>query len=65
MVSDKEMEMERMKREERFREVVKIWCEFLDEKDQFKYRNGGVWEMIDGDLRLERRQVGESRIGSN
>ena len=36
------------------REVIKIWCEVLDRKDKSKYRNGGVWEMINGDPRMEK-----------
>ena len=62
MVSDKGFGMQRMVREECFREVIKIWFEFLDGKDQFKYSNGGVWEMIDGDPRLKQRQGGENRM---
>ena len=30
------------------REVIKIWCEFLGGKDKFKYRDGGIWEVING-----------------
>ena len=48
MVSDKGFVMEKMVGKEWSREVIKIWCEFLDGKNKSKCRNGGVWEMING-----------------
>ena len=62
MVSDKGFVMQKMVGKEWSREVIKIWCEFLGGKDQFKCRNGGIWEVINGDPKMKRRQVGENRI---
>jgi hypothetical protein len=59
MVSDKGFVMEKMVGKEWSREVIKIWCEVLDGKDKSKYRNGGVWEMINGG---KGRLVGENRL---
>ena len=60
MVSYKGFVMEKMVGKEWSREVIKIWCEVLDGKDKSKYRNGGVWEMINGE---KGRLVGENRLG--
>ena len=61
MVSDKGFVMEKMVGKEWSREVIKIWCEVLDGKDKSKYRNGGVWKMIDG----EKGRLGGEKIGLN